>query len=76
MNTQPRLFTESRHLEADYFLSGNPQIPDPCEGSQWVYPEKELAKPKDQSALFYGELGYNGEDTTLKRLGEVATNGS
>lgn len=75
MNTQMRLFSETPHLESDCWLSGTPDILDPYFGDYWTYnTDKPLIQPRCQSALFHGELGYNGEHV-VKQLGEIACDG-
>lgn len=76
MNRQLVLFEQTRHLEADYFLSGNENIHDPYEGEEWIYPIPQTID--GQRRLFYGALAYNGEqvrDTVTQKLGEQAVKG-
>lgn len=41
MRRQFILFEEVPHLEEDYFISGNPDQPDPHEGERYIYYDQD-----------------------------------
>lgn len=41
MRRQLILFEETQHLEPDYFLSGNPESPDPYDGERYTYYDQD-----------------------------------